>query len=252
MNQLVIVHRSSLLQAVGDRVRLGYRHYCTGTVSAERASSWARKACRYYAVDLDRNRRARAKKRGEGCAYLLFHEITPGMLTWVLLVSPGDHPARQLEQLRDALDPAQRLQLFGYEFVRLTKESIERPVWTWRMSSDTYEALRANIIDTVRRGDTRAVRQLIVSLYRRVGFRGVRSQVGKAAALLRGEWKRRRGTEPLPRLPRLLPFVQRLRIESVPLTAWLSMNKLHANHGNDHTDGNPGGAQRPHDPAVQS
>ena len=240
------------MQAVGDRVRLGYRHYCTGTVSAERASSWAHKASRYYAVDLDRNRRARAKKRGDGCAYLLFHEIEPGLLIWVLLVSPGDHPAHELEQLRDALEPAQRLQLFGYEFVRLTKEDLDRPVWTWRMSSETYEALRTNIIDTVRRGDTRAVRQLTMSLYRSVGFRGVRSQVGKAVALLRGEWKRRRGTEPLPRLPRLLPFVQRLRIESVPLTAWLSMNKLQASRAGERTDDGAASTPQAAGPAAQS
>jgi hypothetical protein len=29
----------------------------------------------------------------------------------------------------------------------------------------------------------------------------------------------------MPRLPRLLPYVQRLNIETVPLTVWLSMNK---------------------------
>ena len=75
----------------------------------------------YYAIDLDRNRRARAKQRGGGCAYLLLHEVSPAALLWVLLVTAGDHPAHKLEQLRDALNPTQRLELFGYEFVRMTK-----------------------------------------------------------------------------------------------------------------------------------
>lgn len=219
----VITHRTSLMQAIADRVRCGYRHYCTGTVAAERAGSWVRKACRYYAVDLDRNRRARARRRGEGCAYLLLHESEPRTLTWVLLVSPGEHPAHQLERLRDALDPAQRLSLLGYELVRLTKEQAQHPVWTWRWTEDTHASMRAGVIDAVRRGGTHDVRQVIVSLYRSAGFRGVRVQVGKAVALLRAEWKRHRGSAPLPRLPRALTFVQRLRIQSVPLTAWLSM-----------------------------
>lgn len=73
------------------------------------------------------------------------------------------------------------------------------------MSAETYEALRARVIDTVRRGDTRTVRQLIVSLHRSVGFYGVRSQVGRAVALLKAEWRRRRGGEPLPRLPKTTP-----------------------------------------------
>lgn len=228
MSGAVIIHRTSLMQGVGDRVRAGYHHFATGMVSADRVIAWVRKAVRYYAIDLDRNRRARAKQRGEGCAYLLMHEISPGQLLWVLLVTAGDHPAHKLEQLRDALDPAQRLELFGYELVRMTKAGASHPVWTWRMSAETYEALRARVIDTVRRGDTRTVRQLIVSLYRSVGFYGVRSQVGRTVALLKAEWRRRRGGEPLPRLPKILPYVRRLRIESVPLPAWLSEQRLHA------------------------
>lgn len=78
------------------------------------------------------------------------------------------------------------------------------------------------MIQTVRRGDARTVRQLIVSLYRSVGFYGVRSQVGRAVSLLKAEWRRRRGGEPLPRIPKLLPYVRRLRIASVPLPVWLA------------------------------
>lgn len=220
--QGVIIHRSAFLQAVSDRVRFGYHYCCTGTVSADRATAWVRKASRYYAVDLDRNRRARAKRRGEGCAYLLFHQIEPTRLLWVLLVSDGDHPAHRLERLRDALDPEQRLELFGYELIRITKPAVGHPVWTWRFSSSAYDALRARIIETVRRGDEQQVRQLIASLYASVGFRGVRSQIGRAAALMNAEWRRRHGNRPLPKLPKLLPYVQRLRHDSIPLSIWLA------------------------------
>ncbi len=222
MSCAVIVHRISLMQAVGDRVRLGYWHFCTGMVRADRAAAWVRKACRFYAVDLDRNRRARAKRRGEGCAYLLLHEIEPRQLFWILLVSRGEHPAHRLEQLRNALDPTERLELFGYELVRTVKPGADHPVWTWRMSAPSYEALRARVIDTVRRGNFQSVCQLIASLYRCPGFRGARSQVGRIAALLKAEWVRTRGNQSLPRLPKVLPYVQRLRIDSVPLELWLS------------------------------
>lgn len=229
MQHVVIIHRLSLLQRAADLVRTGHYHHAVGVVDADKAMAWARKAERYYAVLLDRNRRSRAKARGEGSAYLLFHEIEARRLLWVLLVSDGDHPAHRLERLRHALEAEQRLELFGYELVRLTKDGSERPVWTWRMSAESYEALRTRVIDTVRRGDAHTMRQLIVSLYRSAGFRGVRSQVGKTVALLRAEWKRRRGAESLPRLPKLLPYVQRLSIEVVPLTVWLSAIRLRAN-----------------------
>jgi hypothetical protein len=246
MQHVVIIHRLSLLQRAADLVRTGHYHHATGVVDADKAMSWARKAERYYAVLLDRNRRSRAKARGEGSAYLLLHEIEAGRLLWVLLVSDGDHPAHRLERLRHALDPTQRLELFEYELVRMTKEGFDRPVWTWRMSAETYEALRTRVIDTVRRGDVHTVRQLIASLYRSAGFRAVRSQVGKTVALLRAEWKRRRGTEPLPRLPRLLPYVQRLRIETIPLAVWLSAQKRNTTSEQARTVGNAIGTGLPH------
>ena len=243
MQHVVILHRLSLLQRAADLVRSGHYQHAHGIVDVDRAMAWARKADRFYAVLLDRNRRSRSKARGEGSAYLLFHEVEVGRLLWLLLVTDGDHPAHRLERLRHALDPVQRLELFGYELVRLTKDGSDRPVWTWRMSAETYEALRIRVIDTVRRGDTHTVRQLIVSLYRSAGFRGVRSQMGKTVALLRSEWKRRQGEEPMPRLPRLLPYVQRLRIETVPLTVWLSANKRHM-PASDRTDGNAASADQ--------
>jgi hypothetical protein len=48
----------------------------------------------------------------------------------------------------------------------------------------------------------------------------------------------------MPRLPRLLPYVQRLSIETVPLSVWLSANKRHT-PATDRTDGSAASADRP-------
>jgi hypothetical protein len=48
----------------------------------------------------------------------------------------------------------------------------------------------------------------------------------------------------MPRLPQLLPYVQRLSIETVPLTVWLSANKRHT-PASDRTDGSAASADRP-------
>ncbi|MFA7484163.1 MAG: hypothetical protein WC314_26950 [Vulcanimicrobiota bacterium] len=180
-----------------------------------------RKFARYYRIDLDRNRRARAKKAGEGCAVLLTWESSPGVLAWFLLVSPGDHPAHQLERLRDALDPQSRITLTGYELIRATRPGAAAPSWTWRMTASTYTDWRRRIIDMVRRGDGLTLRQAIVSLHRVPGFAGSRSQVKKCLTLLKAEWKRSRGSEALPALPKLLPYVRRVGSASVGLSAWL-------------------------------
>jgi hypothetical protein len=222
MEHTVLQHRLSLLQHSADLVRLGYHHWVSGSVSAERAGAWARKAERYYGVLLDRNRRARAKRAGDGNAFLLFHERVPGELLWVLLVSDGDHPAHSLEDLRDACTRDGRLSLFDYELVRLTKPGSSRPVYTWRYRLDAFDALRERIVDTVRRGDPRAVHALLSHLSRSAGFHGVRRQVlGQLIPLFRAEWGRRRGTQPCPSFP-YLPYVARLRLHSEPLRGWCS------------------------------
>jgi hypothetical protein len=242
MDQAVIISRTALLQSVSDAVRHGYRYYTTGSVSHTRASSWARKAARYYAVDLDRNRRARAKQRGEGCARLLFHEHAPGELTWVLCCTAGDHPAHKLERLRDAHDD--RIVLFGCELVQQTRPGSAKPAWTWRMTADSYEAMRAEIISVARGRDSQRMRQLVHVLYGTPGFAGLRKQVGKLVALLRSERSRRlgRGAEPLS-LPTRLHYVERTRVDTVPLNVWLSrLERILRAHASDDA------GSKPHEP----
>lgn len=221
MSQTVIVHRSSFLQSIASYVQRGYHHFFAGTVKADRASSWSRKAARYYATDLDRNRRARAKKRGEGCAVLLMHEHEPGMLTYVLLVTDGENPAHKLEHLGHAFS-GPRLVLFGYELIRATRPMSRRPAVTWRMAEDTYRVRREEVIDTVRRGDDMRTRQLIHSLHAAPGFAPVRRQTYKLRALLKAEWRRVRGRAPAPAMPSKIAYLARVRIDSMPLHVYLS------------------------------
>jgi hypothetical protein len=229
MNQSVILSRTALMQSVSDAVRLGYHHYATGSVTADRAASWARKACRYYGVDLDRNRRARAKLAGEGRAFLFLHENAPQELVWALCCTDGDHPAHRLEQLRDAR--SEPITLSGYELVRMTRPGSAHPAWTWRFARPTYETRRAEVVDTARRGDPMRVRQLVHSLYAVPGFAGLRRQTGKLVALLRREWRRARGRDAeLPYLPAKLFYVQRTRVDRVPLSVWLSLVQRQRSH----------------------
>jgi hypothetical protein len=230
MAQLVITRRTAFQQAISDRVRNGCRFFVTGVVPADRAASWAHKAQRYYRVDLDRNARSRAKKSGEGCASLLMHEGEPGILTWILLVTGpmGAHPAYALEKLRDAWSD-DRIQLFGYELVRLTRwgrtggKPASRPSWSWRMSHEDYESKRETVIDLVRRGDAPSLQRFVHSLFRTPGWAGCRKQVGSLCALIRTEAKRRGRTAPA--FPPKLYFVSRLRVESMSLNAWVAQSR---------------------------
>lgn len=219
MSEIIPV-RAHLMQRVSDHVRNGYRFWCSGTVSTSRAISWAEKAEKLYDTRADRNRRARAKARGFGSAYLFFYLLDRRERTrigWILLVSDGKHLAHDLERgnLRRAEhDPPH---LWDYLLVRETRAGRPEPVWTWRLSRNAYEAWRLRIVDTARRGSERDVRQTAQSLNAIPGFGGIRNQLKALQRLIRYEWARVHGNH--SRAPQGLRLwrVRRMAIKAVPL-----------------------------------
>lgn len=78
------------------------------------------------------------------------------------------------EKLKSALARGERMVVQGdYKLVRHTRSGA-RPPWTWRMTEETYRAVQQRVIESVRKKDDHALRQLVHSLYRAPGFAGVR------------------------------------------------------------------------------
>lgn len=214
--------KTGFMQRICDWVRVGYFYWTMGNVSHNKAKHLVRKFQRNYFVAQDKNQRFRAKKNGEGCAKLLLWESAPQQLTWVLLVSEGEHPAHQLEKLRNALEANGRISLTGYELIRYTRVDAARPSWTWRMTAPNYEDWRLRIIRVCRSRNVLAHRQAIFSLYHTPGFAQCRSQVGKLMYLFRGEWQRSRSSQPFPEVPAILPYVRRFNATTISLSNWVS------------------------------
>jgi hypothetical protein len=213
----------AFMQRASDWVRVGYHQWLMGTISRKKAQSFIRKFERNYFVDDDKNQRFKSKKNGDGCAALLLWESEPGVLTWLLLVSAGEHPAHRMEKLKNALESHGRIKLTGYELVRHTRTGAIKPSWTWRITLENYEAWRLRIIQTCRNGDEQKIRQTIYSLYHTPGFAQCRSQVGKLLALFKAEWARSRPSKPFPPTPSLLPYVRRFKATTVALSSWLAI-----------------------------
>lgn len=237
---VVLDSRQTLLQRVGDYVRTGHTHWTAGEVALERAPVLVRKFARLYAVDVDRNRRFRAKQRGDANAVLLLLRTPAGgaSIRWILLVTVGDHPAHQLERLHDASTRDGRVHLFDYELVHLTKRKAKQKVGTkpaptepdgrhpnrapvqeseparlvlsWRMRREVYETWRQRALSAARGHNAFVLQQFLEELYRAPGFYGVRQQVGKIVGLLRREYHRRHGSMTgCPKLPRLYYVTRR-------------------------------------------
>jgi hypothetical protein len=139
-------------------------------------------------------------------------------VVFALLLTPGQHAARQLEKLLDAAERDGRLTLGDYELVQRPRDGKAAPAWTWRLTEEAYEGWRARVLEVVRGGNDFVVQQLITDLTATPGFAGVREQVKKLKALFRAEWARRRGKQSMPTLPRQR-FVQRLENKGQRLSA---------------------------------
>ena len=208
-NPIVFDRKTVFMQRLADFVRLGYRHYVVGEVRPTRAWPLAMKFSRLYEVHLHRNQRAKARANGEGSAYALWWRPHADNLVFALLLSPGTHAARQLENLQDCGERNSRITLGDYELVQRPRDGKAVPAWTWRLTDEAYEGWRARILEVVRGGNDFVVQQLIGDLTSTAGFAGVREQVKKLKSLFRSEWARRRGRQALPALPRQR-FLQRL------------------------------------------
>lgn len=219
---LVLQSRQVLMQRIADYVRTGHVHWTSGEVTLDRAPTLARKFARLYGADLDRNRRLRAKARGDGNAVLLLAQLQSddACVQWYLLASPGDNPVHHLERLRDASTKSERMHHGGYELVHITKSGVNHPVLTWRMSRENEEGWRARALAEARRGSPHEVQMFLEALYRSPGFHGIRRQVGKTVALFRREWKRRRGSVRTSALPKLY-YCARLPSRGVRLSRLL-------------------------------
>lgn len=212
---LPLTTKTVFMQRVADHVGRGYPHFVGGQISEERWPVLCRKFIDLYRVDLGKDARYRRKKLGLGNAVLLGMRSDRGVI-WMLLVTPGDHPAHTLEKLRDATESA--IEVTGYELVRTTRSGNSKPVWSWRMNAAHYLAWRERILEAVRHRDRMLAKQLWESLYHSPGYAGIRTQVGKLVGLFKREWQRVEQS-PFPFPPRPLYYVRRMRVKAAPPAA---------------------------------
>ena len=214
---LVFDTKTQLMQSLQRNVGEGYYWHTSGTVPLEKARRLVRKFRDSYLIHLTGQHRWRRKKLGLGNARLfLWRENDQAPLTFVLLVTEGDHPAHDLEKLRDARKDDQRLSLTGYELVRHQRSGNAHHSWTWQMARQTYDDWRARIIKAVRHRDRDEMSQAWWSLHHVPGFGGNRHQVRQLVKLFRSEW-RRRSKDPWPLKPMRSRYVALMKLGGTPL-----------------------------------
>ena len=220
----IITGKSVLMQQVAAYARAGYFYALRGTVPLSRAALFVRKFRDIYVVHLNKDQRYRRKRAGLGNAVLMLwrHDRDVPELTWVLMVTDGDHPAHTLEpRLRDLRKHDERFELTGYELVQITRSGARAPSWTWRLTEEGYGAWRTRIVRAVRQNNDMEARQAWYSMHQAPGFAPVRAQTKRLIRLMRAEWARRRATG-FPFGPTKLFYLARLPVRTVPLAVLLA------------------------------
>lgn len=205
-------YKTAVMQRLQDLVRVGYKHWTTGTIAVEKVSHLKVKFDEKYGTEADRVRRQRRRRHGVGNAYVvIWCPRGSPQARWWLLVTEG-HAALVTEETNDAVDRAGRITIASgieheipdYELVRVDGR------WTWRLTQDAVTRWRTRVRETVtepgREKRNQKWRQLCWSLRRMPGFRGVRQGAWDIIRRARGEWKRHcLGAAPCqPSLPRYL------------------------------------------------
>ncbi|RJX30877.1 MAG: hypothetical protein C4516_09040 [Oxalobacter sp.] len=250
---IVFDRKAVFMQRIADFVRAGYTQWTAGKVRPDRARALVKKFVRLYGIDKTRHQRAYAKAKSEACAVLLMYapyvgndgkhaakeapstahdgrntvgdephterEASHIQVFWILLVTDGEHPARQLERLADAATQEGRLTLTGYELVQLPRSGQTKPAWTWRMQDDTYQGWRLRLIAAARRHSALLESELR-ALAGTPGFAGSRVQLKKLGQLASGEHKRRSPSSPPIVIPKFR-YLQRLPDGGMSLSVWL-------------------------------
>lgn len=244
------VKKSAFMQACVDAARHA-PFYLSGEVELDKVAGFYEKMKRKYHLDLPKMEAMRLRKKGEASCRLLLYKYPlhfgrppiedgipsmPEMNTkcfWVLYASEGKHPLG--EEVRDAWLSVkkQRLQFMQFELVQVTKPRYElspeqiamgkkpsparsAPSWTWRFTKEAYSELRNTAITYILRGGIEGfLRQQVMV----PGFSGTREQLKRLYALVRTEWKRRRGNAPLPEFPKVIPYVRRIQQKRESLAA---------------------------------
>jgi hypothetical protein len=209
----VFTKKTVFMQRIADLVRTDHVYYVSGEIPLQKLDSLYKKFAKFYNCHFDKLKASRYRKQGFASSrFLAYVSENSDMAHWVLLVSHGAFEFAELgklEKWRNALKD--RIEVTGYELVRLTKTTESKPVWTWRYIKSREQELRDAIVSAIRHRQELSLNQLINTVWRSPGFAGVREQVKKMGNLIREEWKRSRAkTEPLPEIPQRIGYVQRL------------------------------------------
>lgn len=171
------LHKTDAMRQIISLVGKGYYYYTKGVVTKEKLLDFLNKMHTNYGVYRTSQQRWRAKAKGDSSTKIIcWTKEEKNEVFWMLLATDGGGNIKNKENLTDVRDKKNRLTVTGYELVQLPRPGKE-PCWTFRMTQETKQMFYDDIYKAITRRQEKKIRQLVYSLLKAPGFRGVRNDV---------------------------------------------------------------------------
>lgn len=209
-------NKSAAMQHLLTLIVRGYECWTSGVVAREKAHALAQKFAALYGTDESAQRRSRNRAKGHASAHVIFFAIDDMTLAWWLVATPGRGPVHEMERLKHAKAPAERLSFLHYELIyrQRTRHQGGGAGWTWRLQAEGYRDWEYHLVSAARKYDAHTLEGAVRALLHLPMFAGVREQVQRLFARAERVWSRS-GEKFSMHWPRKLPFMTRIRIYSV-------------------------------------
>lgn len=226
----VFTSATDTLRAIQMAVAHGAFWYVCGDVPADRALALAARFHERYQLGITVGQRDHARREGRATFRLFMWPQQSGLgFHWWLLRTDGRHPLLSMERWLDARS-TRIAWPWWYELVQLPVDPVHRQkykrrgggfrigsvTWTWRISREMLERLKASIRHWAQCTDGR-LSQLIRTLQLCPGLRGVRQDVYLLYRYITSQCKKR--NKPAPAIPATIRWVSGWKSHCVPLSA---------------------------------
>lgn len=207
----VFTQKAAFMQRLSDYVRTGHQAYISGVTATEKIFPTWEKLVTNYPVYNDRLKAFRAREKGHPTGRLLLFQNpkAPEKINWFLLMHASKDQLPPGEKWQHAEDQRHRIYFTGYELVRVTKEGLKKPAWTWKYSQERYQDLRDSMVMAIRSRRDQDFKILIDKIFGTMGFSGSREQAKALAKLAREEWKLRRPGDEMPEIQKGIGWIRR-------------------------------------------
>lgn len=234
IDPFIFTSRTVWMQRCSDMASKNHVLYLRGSCPPEKIISLWDKFNRFYDLELTRLERSRLRKKGFASARMFLlarKEFGYGKqdIEWVLMRSEGllnAAAADARERWLSAVGNQQRIQMDGFELVRLTRPSNQSPSWTWRFSRDLYEELRNSIVDDIRHHRMDRLSGTVERIWRAPGFAGIRAQGKGLMKLIKDEQNRSQKPSSFIELPQRFGYIRRIPDKGITLSSFLRNERM--------------------------